>query len=59
LQGLDPNKTYKVDEINDFPGAFKAFRDSGKTFTGDYLMKVGLQVSAPWALNSSVLEISE
>jgi len=66
LQGLDPNKTYKVEEINIFPeekkgfqGDRKSFRESGKSYTGDYLMKVGLNVSAPMSLSSTVIEITE
>ncbi len=58
LQGLDPAKTYKVEEINNFPGQRRTFRDSGKTFTGEYLMNVGLEVSANRAVTSCVLEIS-
>jgi alpha-galactosidase len=65
LQGLDPNKTYKVEEINIFPEEKKGFpgmppfRQGSKSYTGDYLMKVGMNVSMPWALSSSVYEISE
>jgi alpha-galactosidase len=59
LQGLDPSKTYKVEEINVFPGGRKFFRENGKSFTGEYLMNVGLNVSAGQALTSTVLEITE
>jgi len=65
LQGLDPNKTYKVEEINIFPEEKKGFpgmppfRQGTKSYTGDYLMKVGFNVSMPWALSSSVYELSE
>lgn len=56
LQGLDAGKTYRVDEINKFNRTF--FRESGKSFTGEYLMKVGLNVSPSWALSSVILEIT-
>jgi len=44
LQGLDPNKTYKVEEINLMPGVDSALKSNGQTYTGDYLMKVGIEV---------------
>ena len=44
LQGLDPDKTYTVRETNLMPGAKPSLKAEGKTFTGDYLMKVGLDV---------------
>lgn len=44
LQGLDPDKTYTVKEINLMPGTKSTMKADGKTFTGDYLMKVGLDV---------------
>jgi alpha-galactosidase len=58
LQGLDPTKTYKVEEINRFPGVWSSFRESGKSFTGEFLMNVGLNVSSPQAISSTVLEIT-
>jgi alpha-galactosidase len=59
LQGLDPAKSYKVDEINNFPGQRRTFRDSGKTFTGEYLMNVGIEVSANRPITSCVLDITQ
>ncbi len=44
LQGLDPDKTYTVREVNLMPGTMSTLKADGKTFTGDYLMKVGLDV---------------
>jgi len=59
LQGLDANKKYKVEEINLENDGKPAFKQSGQVFSGDYLMKAGLD----WYLNnpvsSSVLEITE
>ncbi len=44
LQGLDPDKTYTVRETNLMPGEKPSLKAEGKSFTGDYLMKVGLDV---------------
>ena len=51
LSGLDPQKRYKVKEIN---------VPSGKeiTYSGDYLMKIGLPVSSDKELSSMVLELN-
>jgi len=60
LQGLDPLKTYKIQEINVVPGGFQhGPSDSGKSYTGDYLMKVGLTIGGGFALTSNVFEITE
>ena len=59
LRGLDEAKNYKVEEINLFPDTKSRFPFNGKTFSGDYLMKVGLNVSGSEALSSYVLEITE
>jgi alpha-galactosidase len=57
LQGLDPVKTYAVQEINQFPGIRNIL--SGKSlYTGDYLMNVGLTVSSSLPLTSTVIEIT-
>jgi alpha-galactosidase len=59
FQGLDPNKTYKVEEINLMPEGKKSLEESGDSFTGDYLMNVGLRVSSSKVETSVVLEITE
>jgi len=56
LEGLDPAKTYKVREINHFPGE-RLFKEA--SYTGDYLMNVGLKVCKESPLSSSVFEINE
>lgn len=58
LQGLDPNKTYKVEEINLMPGVDSALKSNGQTYTGDYLMKVGIEVFGFAATQSHVLELT-
>ena len=64
LQGLDPAKTYNLQEINvanDGPrfGPWGAPSENGKNYTGDYLMKIGLNIGTGQALSSTVYEISE
>jgi alpha-galactosidase len=58
LDGLDAGKKYRVKEINLFPGMEAQVPENGKIFSGDYLMKIGLNVSSQQELTSTVLEIS-
>jgi alpha-galactosidase len=59
LQGLDPDKTYKIQEINALPDFRRPNIENGRAYTGDYLMKVGLNVGSTTPLTSTVIEISE
>ncbi|HWJ27033.1 MAG TPA: GH36 C-terminal domain-containing protein, partial [Flavisolibacter sp.] len=61
LQGLDAGKKYLVREINLMPGAKSASPYNDKTYTGDYLMKVGMNLTPGKLvpLTSSVFEIRE
>lgn len=59
LEGLDPKKSYSIEEINLMPGGKKSIEESGNLYTGDYLMKVGLRVSTSGNESSVVLEITE
>lgn len=45
LRGLDPQKRYRVSEVNLFPGTHSVNPDDGKVFSGDYLLKAGLNLS--------------
>lgn len=58
LYGLDPNKIYKIKEINTMSGKSHYYAD-GKLFTGDFLMKAGLcfQINNPY--ESIVLHLTE
>lgn len=58
LQGLDPHKRYKVEEINLMPEVESALPANGKVLSGDYLMKVGLDVLGFTAMRSHVIEIT-
>ena len=57
LQGLDANKSYKVQEINLRPGEKSNMEEHGQVYSGDYLMKVGLNIFRIDELRSLVLEI--
>ena len=58
LQGLDPHKMYKVEEINLMPGTQSALKANGKIYSGDYLMKVGLDVFGYAPTQSRVVELT-
>lgn len=58
LQGLDPARQYRVEEINLMPGKKSSMPANGKTFSGDYLMKVGLDVFTTAQTNSRVIELT-
>lgn len=58
LEGLDPLKKYKVEEINSMPEAKNTFEASGNVFSGDFLMKVGVKVSSAKQESSVLLEIT-
>ena len=58
LQGLNPNKMYRVKEINLMPGANSSLPDNGKLLSGDFLMTVGLNLFTTQQLNSRVVEVS-
>ena len=44
LQGLAPDRHYTLTEVNLKPGKTSSLRCNGKTYSGDYLMKVGIDV---------------
>lgn len=58
LQGLDPDKFYKVKEINLMPSVESKLEANGKIYSGDYLMKVGLDVFGFTPLQSHVIEFT-
>ena len=59
LQGLDPHKRYKVEEINLMPDSKSSLSANGKVFSGDYLMKVGINVFTFHSMQSRVVEFTE
>lgn len=58
LQGLDAKKRYRIKEINLMPNTSSNLRYNGSVLTGDYLMKVGLQVFGSKPYQSKVIEIT-
>ena len=56
--GLDPGKTYTVNELNVYPG-HRSWIDSEKTYSGDFLMKVGINPNINLRNTSIVLEVNE
>lgn len=58
LQGLNPAKMYKIEEINLMPGEKSNFSGNGKIYSGDYLMKVGLNVLSSRQTTSHLFELT-
>ena len=58
LQGLDPDKMYKIEEINLMPDTESKAVINGQTYSGDYLMKVGVRVFSARQTTSHIFEIT-
>jgi alpha-galactosidase len=58
LGGLNPQKKYRIKELNLFPGTRSRFRGDN-IYSGDFLMKVGINPSISQRRSSVVLEIQE
>lgn len=58
LQGLDPQKSYKVEEINLMPNRRSTLPENGKVYTGDYLMRIGLSALTNGEAQSKVIELT-
>jgi alpha-galactosidase len=56
LKGLDPTKKYQLEEINLYPGT-KSPIDRTKTYTGDFLMKVGFNPETSSNRSSVILKV--
>lgn len=60
LQGLDPKKKYTLTEINKDPSDWSRFsKYDGKTFSGEYLMNVGLNFAMYNEYESLVIRLNE
>lgn len=55
MQGLDPQKRYKLTELDLYPGTSSTI--AGKTYTGEFLMTVGYNPDVRAARSSVVLEL--
>lgn len=58
LQGLDANRMYTVKEINLMPDTKSALDCDGQQYSGDFLMKVGLNILTANEGTSHVLELT-
>ena len=58
LDGLDPMKSYRIRELNLFPGTRSRF-NAEKIYSGDFLMKVGINPGISLRRTSVVLELTE
>ncbi len=58
LKGLDPAKQYTVTEIN-LTNAYSSFWGNGQTFSGEYLMKAGINLTIGNPLESAVFLLTE
>jgi alpha-galactosidase len=58
LNGLNPKKKYTVKEINLYPGVTSSIA-SDKVYTGDFLMKAGINPNVTLKRTSVMLEINE
>lgn len=56
LKGLDADKMYHIREINLMEGQNSSLQGNNSVYSGDYLMKVGLDVFTGNQLNSRVIE---
>jgi alpha-galactosidase len=58
LNGLNPKKKYTVKEINLYPGVASSTA-SDKVYSGDFLMKAGINPNVTLKRTSVLLEINE
>ena len=55
FRGLDPALQYRVNEINLMPGQSTWVKD--RTYSGDFLMTVGLDILSAGSMKSRVVEV--
>ena len=59
LKGLDPNKTYRLNELNKEPKKWSWFNQlEGKSFTGEYLMKYGIRFPMYNQFESKIIRLT-
>lgn len=58
LQGLDPARNYRLKEINLMPGRKASFSQNDRVYSGDYLMKVGVNLLTTGKTQSRVIELT-
>ena len=57
LQGLDPKKMYRLVEINLMPHQQSTLKVNGEIYSGDYLMKIGIEAFTTNSMFSRVIEL--
>jgi alpha-galactosidase len=58
MEGLDPDADYRIREINLFPGS-RSRINGEKVYSGDFLMKVGINPGISQRRQSVVLEVQQ
>lgn len=58
LKGLNPEKRYRIKELNVYPGTSSAI-DAGKVYSGELLMKIGFNPQVNARRSSVVLQVEE
>ena len=56
LKGLDPEKRYRLQEVNGYPGSAPG-PENGKVYSGDFLMKVGIDPKVNGQRTSVVIRL--
>jgi alpha-galactosidase len=59
LAGLDPVKTYRIQELNVYPGSTSPINRETTVYSGNYLMTVGFNPQVSTRRESVVLEVTE
>lgn len=59
LKGLNPDKTYKIQELNVYPGARSSINTTSPSYSGNYLMTIGFNPQVDTRRTSVVLELTE
>jgi alpha-galactosidase len=59
LQGLHPDKRYKIQELNVYPGTRSAINADTSVYSGNYLMTIGFNPQVSARRESVVLEVTE
>jgi len=59
LQGLDPTSKYKITEINLMPETSSSLEGNNGVYSGDYLMKVGINAMTRQDCKSRVIELTK
>lgn len=57
-EGLDPDRRYRIREINLMPGESSRLALNDRVLSGDYLMKVGLEIFSTERARSTVVELT-